>query len=445
MTRRSPAQYDWSKQQFDERILSKHITSPRRSKVAFVVAHHSTMRGRGDGKVNSEMYNVWQNRQASAHYGVDGDYVMQFVWDKNAAWSTANSNGNHAGISIEHANSSLGPKWTISERTWKNGARLAAHLHVTHKLGRPVGGKTMRRHSDFFATACPGPFMASIWSQYVKEAQAEYDRITKSPAPKPPPMPKPTKKPKTLFRFGQWSLAGFDVVYGQKNWDKTVDGVVKEMARLKARVWSVTEVPGPKVKSFDAKLRKRGLKVVISNNGRTIIAEQDVKVGRIKAVTLKEKGPANDDKQIVLAELWPDGQHAWVIECGHYEYRNGAVYDRARVTQGKQAKAATLAFAKDCGIPSSRIIFGDDENSASWVLEQAFAPGFVDAVDAAYKPTNKVYATIVGWLGKTPKGSRTDRIKVHAKRPVAAARVSAVTAKRKVTDHVPTIADIGTF
>lgn len=190
MTRRTPAQYDWSALEFDETILSKHFASPRRLKIAFVVAHHSTILGTGTGAANSTMYNVWQNREASAHYGVDGNFVRQFVWDADAAWSTANTTGNHAGISIEHANSALAPSWTIAETTWKNGARLAAHLHKTYNLGRPVKDKTLRKHSSFFATACPGPFMNTIWAQYVAEAQRVYDEITGvKPTPAPPVEP----------------------------------------------------------------------------------------------------------------------------------------------------------------------------------------------------------------------------------------------------------------
>src|SRR5690554_6920800 len=109
MARRTPAQYNWSAVQFDERILRKHFTAPRRQKIAFVVAHHSTIVGKGTGSANDTMYNVWQSREASAHYGVDGDYVMQFVWDSNAAWAVGNTTGNHAGISIEHANATAGP------------------------------------------------------------------------------------------------------------------------------------------------------------------------------------------------------------------------------------------------------------------------------------------------------------------------------------------------
>lgn len=194
MTRRTPKEYNWKRLEFDETILTKHFTKGRLgSKIKFVVVHHMTIIGKGDGRANDACYRVWQSRKASAHYGVDGSFVRQFVWDSNYAWATGNVVGNRSGISIEHANSEAGPKWKISDTTWKTGAKLAAHLHVVHGLGRPTstkGGKggTLRKHSSFKATACPGPYMDAIWDTYVAEAQRVYDVLMGKKPTKPAPV-----------------------------------------------------------------------------------------------------------------------------------------------------------------------------------------------------------------------------------------------------------------
>lgn len=199
MTRRTPEQYDFATCSFDETILPaspRRITSPRRQKIQFVVAHHMTIIGKGTGSANDACMRTWQTREASAHYGVDGRFVRQFVWDKDEAWATANSLGNQAGISIEHANSSAGPNWLVSELTWKTGARVAASLHVLYKLGRPVANKTLRRHKDFFATACPGPYLGgSQWDEYVAEAQKQYDQFVTGAAAAPAPHVLPQSVP----------------------------------------------------------------------------------------------------------------------------------------------------------------------------------------------------------------------------------------------------------
>ena len=183
MTRRSPAQYNWDSLEFDETILDRHFTSPRDQNIAFVIVHHMAMVGAGNGSALDACYNTWQTRQASAHYGCDGGFVRQFVWDSNAAWSTGNYAGNHGGISIEHANSLGDPGWQVSGLTWTTGAKLAAYLHKAYGLGRPTSnsfgsGGTLRAHRSFFATACPGPYLMGLWQAYLAEAQRVYDVIT---------------------------------------------------------------------------------------------------------------------------------------------------------------------------------------------------------------------------------------------------------------------------
>ena len=204
MTRRTPKDYNWKRLEFDETILTKHFTKGRLgSKIKFVVVHHMTIIGTGDGRANDKCYKVWQSRKASAHYGVDGSFVRQFVWDSNYAWATGNVVGNRSGVSIEHANMSAAPKWEVSPSTRATAAKLSAHLHYIHGLGRPTstkGGKggTLRKHSSFKATACPGPYFDKVWEAYVKDVQDEYDALV---IPKPTePVPSPTPQVPTITR-----------------------------------------------------------------------------------------------------------------------------------------------------------------------------------------------------------------------------------------------------
>ena len=191
MTRRNPEQYNWKKLEFDEKLLTKHFTPQSSKQVKFIVVHHMTIIGHGTGSALDACWSTWQRREASAHYGVDGNLVRQFVWDKDYAWATGNFAGNRDGISIEHANSAAGPSWTVGEVTWKTGARLVGHLHHFYKMGRPVKDKTVRKHGSFVATACPGPHLGgAIWGAYVAEAQRVYDSLV-SPVPDPEPQPDP--------------------------------------------------------------------------------------------------------------------------------------------------------------------------------------------------------------------------------------------------------------
>jgi hypothetical protein len=175
---RTPEQYDWTNALFNDRRLTKHFTSPRRSQITHVTLHHMTIVAPAD-KPRSTValegcYRTWQNREASANYGVSGELVWQFVSDFDAAWSDANNTSNHSTLSIEHANSTAGPKWQISDETMRTGQRLVATLHRLYGLGRP-SRKTVRVHQDYYATACPGPYMMAHLDDYIAAAAHFYD------------------------------------------------------------------------------------------------------------------------------------------------------------------------------------------------------------------------------------------------------------------------------
>src|SRR5690606_20676108 len=240
-----------------QRLLTKHYTSPRRDKIRFVIVHHMTIIGNGKGAANDACYRVWQTRQASAHYGVDGAKVTQFVRDGDAAWAAGNSTGNHAGISIEHANSTAAPHWRISETTWRTGARLAALLHVRHGLGRPVSGKTLRKHSEFTATACPGPFMDSIWSDYVREAQREYDRLV--------------RKPRKL-RVGSWNLC----LHDKRRLNDRLRRISRKVRKARLNVLFTQENPRNPGKQLDGQLGD--LTVRVGGKARYIYFESGTKI-----------------------------------------------------------------------------------------------------------------------------------------------------------------------
>lgn len=217
MTRRTVAQYNWEALEFDEQILGLHYTEGRSMNIGFVVVHHMTVQGYGNGSALTACYNIWQEREASAHYGVDGATVGQFVWDANTAWATGNGVGNSAGISIEHANSAVGDAsgWPIGDLTWKTGAKLAAYIHKLYKLGRPTSNGngsagTLRVHQSFYSTGCPGPWMMAHWSSYVAEAQRVYDQIIRGAAPTAAPAPAPAPKPaaKTISQLADEVIAG---------------------------------------------------------------------------------------------------------------------------------------------------------------------------------------------------------------------------------------------
>lgn len=202
---------NWENIEADENlILNKHFTPGRAGTINKIVLHHNagnlTIRG---------CYNVWQDREASAHYQVQSDgRIGQLVWDKDTAWHAGDFNANATSIGIEHADCQTRP-WMISAACLENGAHLVAALCKYYKLGRPTWMKNVFPHSYFSATECPASIAGAQNAAYMKRAQQWYDAMMKgSSAPKPSkpskpskPAPKPAKK-KSINTIAQEVIKG---------------------------------------------------------------------------------------------------------------------------------------------------------------------------------------------------------------------------------------------
>lgn len=185
---------NWENIEADENlILTKHFTPGRAGTINKIVLHHNagnlTIRG---------CYNVWQDREASAHYQVQSDgRIGQLVWDKDTAWHAGDFNANATSIGIEHADCQANP-WKISDACLENGAHLVAALCKYYKLGRPTWMKNVFPHNHFSATECPASIAGSQNAAYMKRAQEWYDAMMKgSSAPAAPKPSKPAPKPTT--------------------------------------------------------------------------------------------------------------------------------------------------------------------------------------------------------------------------------------------------------
>lgn len=250
---------NWNTLEADEDLLmNKHYTPGRAGKsINKIVLHHNA------GRLSiKDCWNVWQTRQASAHYQIDvNGRIGQLVWDRDTAWHAGNWEANCTSIGIEHANNHVGDPWTISDATLDNGAHLVAALCRYYKLGRPTWGRNVFGHKNFASTACPGEIAGTQNSRYLERAQYWYDHMTantSTPAVKPAPQPATTTSGKsvdTLAReviHGDWgngntryqrlTKAGYDYdtvqarvneLLGQKPKPagKTVDTLAREVIR----------------------------------------------------------------------------------------------------------------------------------------------------------------------------------------------------------------------
>lgn len=168
---------DWNNLIADKTmILSTHYTPGRSDNIRGIALHHNA------GNLSIEdCYNVWQSREASAHYQVQGNGLIgQLVNDGDTAWHAGNANP--WTIGIEHANNNFGP-WTISDATLESGAHLVAAICKYYGLGRPEWLVNVFPHSYFMATACPGEIAGSQNAAYMQRAQQWYDAMVSGTTP----------------------------------------------------------------------------------------------------------------------------------------------------------------------------------------------------------------------------------------------------------------------
>lgn len=175
---------DWRKLEPDRyRLMNKNFTPGRGGhRIEMVVIHHNAGVLSIDG-----IWDVWQDRPASAHYQVQSDgQIGQLVYDKDTAHHAANFNINQRSIGIEVSNSA-GPAqdWPITDTAIREAARLTAAVCWFYKLGRPNAGTNVRFHREFTTTSCPyhlapgGKYHQALMS----EARRFYDELARGVIP----------------------------------------------------------------------------------------------------------------------------------------------------------------------------------------------------------------------------------------------------------------------
>ena len=173
-------------------ILDKHYTSGRGGReINKIVIHHNA----GNLSIQ-QCYDVWQTREASAHYQVDENGMIgQHVWDSNTAWHAGNWEANCTSIGIEHANNHVGEPWTISEETLDSGAHLVAALCHYYGLGEPRWLENVFPHKHFSPTGCPGEIAGTQNAIYMERARHWYNVMTNGgTTPEPETTPAPAGK-----------------------------------------------------------------------------------------------------------------------------------------------------------------------------------------------------------------------------------------------------------
>lgn len=135
--------------------------------------------------------NVFKTREASAHYGINGNQIGQYVDESEPAWHCGNKAYNLRSIGIECANcGGASTNWKVSDTTIKTLIKLLVDIcrrNGIKKLnftGNLNGNICLHCYTQ--ATACPGGYLKSKMKWITDQANAE---LAKGGTPTPAPTP----------------------------------------------------------------------------------------------------------------------------------------------------------------------------------------------------------------------------------------------------------------
>ena len=139
---------------------TSNYTKGRKQLIKYIVVHYTA--NDGDTARNNGNYFSQPNRNASAHYFVDENEIIQSVKDTDTAWHCAAKsykhelcrNDNSIGIEICSEKDEQG-KYYINESTQNNTIELIKQLMQKYDISI----ENVLRHYDITGKLCPEPFV----------------------------------------------------------------------------------------------------------------------------------------------------------------------------------------------------------------------------------------------------------------------------------------------
>ena len=144
-----------------KKISKYNFSSRSGQKIKYIVMHFTG--NKTDTALNNANYFGGGNRNASAHYFVDNDNIVQVVEETNASWHCGDGNGkygitNQNSIGIEMC----GTNGVIAKDTESNTIDLVKSLMKKYDI--PID--RVVRHYDTSRKNCPSPWSANNWSKW---------------------------------------------------------------------------------------------------------------------------------------------------------------------------------------------------------------------------------------------------------------------------------------
>ena len=151
--------------------LSTFMSAPRSAAITKITPHHV-----GANATVEAIGQVFATpgRNASSNYGIGSDgRAGLYVEEKNRSWCSSSSANDNAAVTIEVANNSGAPLWTVSDAAWESLVELCVDIcrrnpGIKQKDGSPglycdgTPNASLTFHWYFAATGCAQPF---IWDR----------------------------------------------------------------------------------------------------------------------------------------------------------------------------------------------------------------------------------------------------------------------------------------
>lgn len=132
-----------------------------------IIVHHWAGTTGGDTRLTNP------NADVSANYILysDGRLVGQ-VPEEYRAWTSGSWEVDSPSITVETQNSGVGGDWPVSDAAMAKLTELIADLGNRYGWGNIAWGSQVRGHREFYATACPGPYLWDRLPQISANANA---------------------------------------------------------------------------------------------------------------------------------------------------------------------------------------------------------------------------------------------------------------------------------
>lgn len=211
--------------------ISPNRTSPRKKPIRKITIHHMA------GNLTVEQCGAVfapTSRKASSNYGIGTDgRIGMYVEEKDRAWTSSSPDNDNQAVTIEVANNTLGPSWTVSDKAMTSLIDLCVDICKRNGIQRLnfTGDKTgnLTMHCYFKSTLCPGPYLKSKFPYIANEVNK---RLGAEAAPEPfivqitASSLNVRKGPGTSYAVAQTVSKGqsFTIVQQQGGWGKLKSG-----------------------------------------------------------------------------------------------------------------------------------------------------------------------------------------------------------------------------